>query len=48
MACDDAATQQEETFLQALADTRSFQLDDDSLELHDAEGETLATLAALE
>lgn len=47
MACEDPVMLVESGFIKVLADTRSFDLEDETLELHDANGETLATLKPL-
>lgn len=44
MACEDPVMTWEQAFTRVLGDTRGFEIDGDTLELHDAEGETLATL----
>jgi heat shock protein HslJ len=47
MACEEPIMQVEIGFVQAMSDTRSFSMDDDTLELEDSEGDTLATLNTL-
>jgi heat shock protein HslJ len=46
MAGPDAAMQQEQAFLKALADTKTFTTEDGALVLMDADGNKLAVLTA--